>query len=173
VAIDLGALERKYRVLSELRARREAGEGQPTARERLRALAREFPGCLRELDTLGAPELQRRARAAEAAARGGAREAWMDWIRAYHEVMRAALHIRASVSPKAALAPEDQRRLAEDASAVAGVPLDESFVDAVRTPPYGRIGVVVLRALAARFGQPAETIARALFPVRRPSPYDL
>ncbi|MDB4983267.1 MAG: hypothetical protein JWM82_4019, partial [Myxococcales bacterium] len=31
----------------------------------------------------------------------------------------------------------------------------------------------VLRALAKRFGLPAPTIAAALFPVRRPSPYAL
>ncbi len=40
-------------------------------------------------------------------------------------------------------------------------------------PPGGRMGVVVMRALAQRFGVPARTIAAALFPVRRPSPYDL
>jgi hypothetical protein len=36
-----------------------------------------------------------------------------------------------------------------------------------------RINVVVLRALSARFDVPAAEIARALFPVRRPSPYRL
>jgi hypothetical protein len=35
------------------------------------------------------------------------------------------------------------------------------------------MGLVVLRALAARFGVPAGTIAAALFPVRRPSPYEV
>ena len=35
------------------------------------------------------------------------------------------------------------------------------------------MGVVVLRALSSRFGVPAVTIAAALFPVRRPSPYGL
>ncbi len=40
-------------------------------------------------------------------------------------------------------------------------------------PPGGRMGVVVMRALADRFGVPAAEIAVALFPVRRPSPYEL
>jgi hypothetical protein len=39
--------------------------------------------------------------------------------------------------------------------------------------PGGRINVVVLRALSERFGVPAAALARALFPVRRPSPYRL
>ena len=181
VAIDLGAMGRKYRTLAELRARRqsgapnsEGGDSQPAlARERLRELAREFPGSLRELDTLGAPELQRRAQVIEAAAQGGPREPWLDWIGAYHEMMRAALHIRAAAPAKKLLAGDEVARLIEQASVIAAVPLDDNFVHAVRSPPHGRIGVVVLRALAARFDQPADTIARALFPLRRPSPYQL
>ena len=150
-----GALARKYRTLVDLRARRDAG-GAAATRDELRALAAEFPGCLRELDTLGAAELGRRAAACEAAAAGApaeaVAEAWMTWIAAYHELMRAALRIRAGA--------------ADDA-------VDAAFAAAVRKPPGGRVGVVVLRALAARFATPATTIAAALFPVRRPSPYDL
>ena len=40
-------------------------------------------------------------------------------------------------------------------------------------PPDGRVGIVVLRRLAREFGVPAREIAAALFPVRRPSPYEL
>ena len=39
--------------------------------------------------------------------------------------------------------------------------------------PEGRLNVVVLRELGARFGVAAATIAETLFPVRRPSPYRL
>jgi hypothetical protein len=39
--------------------------------------------------------------------------------------------------------------------------------------PEGRLNVLVLRALADRFGVDAATIAETLFPVRRPSPYRL
>jgi hypothetical protein len=41
------------------------------------------------------------------------------------------------------------------------------------TAPEGRLNVKVLRALGARFGVAAGTIAETLFPVRRPSPYKL
>jgi hypothetical protein len=67
--------------------------------------------------------------------------------------MRAALALRAARRPRAEL--------------------DPAFAAAVLAPPGGRVGVVVLRALAARFGVPAPTIAAALFPTRRPSPYSL
>ena len=65
-------------------------------------------------------------------------------------------------------AGENLRLLGDKASGV-----DIAFVQAVSAPPQGRIGIVVLRRLAALYQQPAKTIAAALFPLRRPSPYDL
>jgi hypothetical protein len=163
---DLAALARKYAALVELRQRRDAG-GDGKGGGGLRALAAEFPGCLRELDTLGAAELERRARATAAATAGAPVEPWMAWIAAYHALMRAALAIRA------ARARGDTRAVATDASGAAAVEVDAAFVTEVLAPPGGRTSVVVLRALAARFGVPAAVIAAALFPVRRPSPYTL
>lgn len=152
---ELRELARKYRALVALRARRDAGgaAGGGKVREELRELAREFPGCLRELDTLGAAELARRAQAVEEAAGGGEEEEWMGWICHYHQLMRAALAIR--------------RGEREDGEA------DPAFAAEVLAPPAGRIGIVVLRRLAATHGRTAKEIAAALFPVRRPSPYEL
>jgi len=157
---ELRALARKYRALVGLRAQRDGGGkngddggGGGEVTLGLRELAGEFPGCLRELDTLGAGELARRARVVqEAASGGGAREAWMAWIWDYHQLMRAALALRRG---------EPQ----EDG--------DPAFAAEVMEPPEGRISIVVLRRLAATHGRPAKEIAAALFPVRRPSPYEL
>jgi hypothetical protein len=167
--VGAAALARKYGALVELRRRRDAG-GDPAGGGALRALAAEFPGCLRELDTLGLPELARRARAAQTAAAGGTAEPWMAWIDGYHSLMRGALAVRAPANDEAR---GDARALAAAAARAAGAPVDAAFVAAVLAPPGGRVGVVVLRALAARFGVPAATIATTLFPVRRPSPYAL
>ena len=149
----LDAIARKYRALVALRARRDGG-GAPATRDELRALATEFPGCLRELDTLGPGELGRRAAAAAAAAAGGAREPWMEWIVAYHALMSEALAVRA----------QGATGVAADGDALAAAALD---------PPEGRLNVMVLRELGARFGVAAATIAETLFPLRRPSPYQL
>ena len=153
---ELRALARKYVALAELRARRDRGEpgGGAEKLSALRELAREFPGSLRELDTLGGVELARRAERTAAAAEGEEREAWMEWICGYHQLMRAALEIRRG-----------------PARAIEGI--DEAFVAAVKAPPQGRIGIVVLRRLAAIHTTPAREIAAALFPLRRPSPYEL
>jgi len=149
----LDAIARKYRALVALRARRDGG-GAPATRDELRALATEFPGCLRELDTLGPGELGRRAAPAAAAAAGAAREPWMEWIVGYHALMSEALAVRAQAATGAAA----------DRDALAAAALD---------PPEGRLNVMVLRELGARFGVAAATIAETLFPLRRPSPYQL
>ena len=164
------ALARKYAALVELRRRRDAG-GDPSGGGALRALAAEFPGCLRELDTLGLAELERRARAATAAVVGGSPPPWMDWIDGYHALMRAALALRAPERGRAAGA--DSRALAAREARGRGEAPGGLFEAEVLAPPRGRMGVVVMRALAARFGVPAATIAAALFPLRRPSPYEL
>jgi hypothetical protein len=168
-------LTRKYQALLDLRRARDlrgdgAPEGGPSAaglRDRLRALAQEFPGCLRELDTLGSTELARRVEALALVAAGGAPEPWMAWIAGYHALMRAALHLK-GMPP----ATSDAARTSGAAQA-AGTPIDAAFVQAVRQPPQGRLGIVVLRTLGARFGIPPTTIATTLFPRRRPTPYRL
>jgi hypothetical protein len=181
-AEELHALARKYRTLVALCARRdqqqqpqpheppplsegtsgsEPSKGSEPPAAVLRSLAREFPGCLRELDTLGAAELARRAaRVTEAADAGAVTEPWMAWIARYHELMRAALAIR-----------RDGGAAADTAGP--GTAPDAAFVADVMAPPDGRLGIVVLRRLARDFGVPAREIAAALFPVRRPSPYEL
>jgi hypothetical protein len=139
------ALARKYRRLVELRGRRDGdGSGPPATRAELRSLAAEFPGALRELDTLGAPELQRRAVACAAAAGGGPTEPWMAWIDRFHALMRRALQARA-------------RGAGTDA-----------FERAVLSPPDGRMLPVVLAEVAAAFGEPHDRVAARLFPSRRP-----
>jgi hypothetical protein len=150
----LRALARKYERLAGWRGQRDGGSS--ATRDELRALAGEFPGCLRELDTLGPEELARRARACAAAGDGATpAEPWMAWIAGYHDLMRRAFAAR------------DRRARGESGET------DDEFGRAVLSPPGGRMGVVVVRALAVRFGVPAATIAAALFPVRRPSPYEL
>jgi hypothetical protein len=139
------ALARKYRRLVELRARRDGGgTGPATTRAELRAVAAEFPGALRELDTLGTAELRRRAQACAAAAAGGAGEPWMAWIDRFHELMRRALQARA-----------------RDTGA-------DPFERAVLSPPGGRMLPVVVAAVAAAFGEPPDRVAATLFPSRRP-----
>jgi hypothetical protein len=169
---DLSALAEKYRQLATWRAARDGTGGGHATPATLRALAGRHPGCLRELDTLGLPELQRRARVTEAAAAGAATEPWMAWICTYHRLMQATLLVKRTL-PGLAPDPLLRTRLLAEAAHLAGVPLDDGFLDQVARPPQGRLGLLVLRRLATLFEAPAAEIARTLFPPRRPSPYTL
>jgi hypothetical protein len=161
---ELAELADKYDQLVRLRAVRDTDDSA-SAREVLRDLSRRYPGSLRELDTLGAEELERRALAARAAAAGGAREVWMDYVLAFHRLMAAALFLKAA-GREGAIDPAG-------ASQIAGVPLPPELLAALKRPTGGRITPVVLAALGRRYGRPAREIAGVLFRTRRASPYDL
>lgn len=130
-----------------MRALRAAGAHGRTAagRAELRAFSAEWPGALRELDTLPDDEIARRLDACEAAAAGGDEAPWMAWAARYHELMRAALALRRGERP-------------------AGV--DEAFARAVARPRHGRLNVVVFAALGRELGLAPRALWDALFPPR-------
>ena len=133
----------------------------------LRALAKEFPGALRELDTLALAEIARRRRALSRAARGGAIESWMAWMVAYHATMRAALVIKVKLGKSRPISDATMRAVITDAARRTGVHADRSLVRSVARPPQGRLNVVVFERLGQKFALPADEIWQALFPARR------
>jgi hypothetical protein len=163
-ADELARLARKYRTLGELRRARARGEPVPPPSV-FKALAREFPGCLNELDTLPLETLDERAALLEGAAAGGPAEPWMEWLSGYHALLRAALFIKPRVRRGTALDDARAERLALDADPEGA--LDAAFVRAVAEPPGGRIVDVVLGRLEQTHGRPAALIRRTLFPRRR------
>jgi hypothetical protein len=160
---DLLALARKYRWLAELRRARCLGsELDETAS--LRQVAQEFPGALRELDQLPLPVIDARILALELAAATGAVEPWMEWMHAYHELMRLSLTLKRALGGRR----DVDDRVAEELVVVAreqtGLTCAVEFVRAVATPPDGRLNRLVLAELALRFGAQASAIHGALFP---------
>jgi hypothetical protein len=167
---ELRALARKYEALARMRRDRER-DGSIAARAELLALAREFPGSLRELDTVPLDEIDRRVQVLTEAAQGvAAAEAWMIWMCAYHSTMRAALFVKARLARFPALSDDLSRALAEKAAAHLGQPIDEAFVRAVASPPRGRLNALVFDRLAQEFGVASELIWQTLFPSRRGTP---
>ncbi len=164
---ELGRLAGKYQALGDLRRARARGEAVPPPAV-FRALARDFPGALNELDTLPLDAIDARAASLGVAAAGGPVEPWMDWLSGYHALLRAALAIKPRVRRGPALDGARAERLAREASASAGIAVDGAFVLAVADPPGGRLVPLVLARLAELHGCPAATIKRALFtPGRR------
>jgi hypothetical protein len=164
----LRALSRKYRTLSALRRERER-DGTVGARSLLRALAREFPGALRELDTLPLDEIDRRVGVLDAAAEGSRPpEPWMAWMVAYHATMRTALSVKARVARQPADSAATYGEVAALLSQKLRVSIDVTFVRAVANPPGGRLNRVVFEHLSAEFGVAADEMWQTLFPSRRP-----
>ena len=168
--LELSALADKYEALVGLRAARDHDAPAPD-REILRALARRHPGSLRELDTLGLPELRRRAVAARQASRGGPREPWMAWIVAFHRLTAAALLVKrdraAQGRGRSSAMAVASTEAASEVNRTAGFPLSRELLERLVHPPGGRIAPVVLRELARRFGVEAQAFAETLFPSRR------
>ena len=149
--MDAASLARKYRVMAELR-RLGAPDEKAEDRARLRALANEFPGALRELDSLPTDEIERRAAALES----GAHEPWMDWLGDFHALMRVALEVKRTLP---------DMKSARAAAVRAGV--EAKFADEVANPPHGRVMVVVFDRLAAKYQIPVKQLWDTLFPQRK------
>lgn len=163
---DLIALRRKYQTLGELR-RSQYDTTAAEMRAPLRHLAREFPGALRELDSLPLDEIDRRESALGRAAESGTPEAWMEWMAAYHVTMRVALHIRGRRAQRTEPATDEPWDLSALSWSERSLIFDAEFVEAVLYPPEGRVNRVVFKMLGSIFGESEPVIAEALFPTRR------
>jgi hypothetical protein len=164
--LQIARLLDKYRTLAELRRARERGESPPEKKV-FRTLAEEFPGALNDLDMLPLEEIDRRAAALASASAGGPVLPWMEWLCAYHALMRAALRVKRRLARTRDVAGDRAIALAEEATSIAGIPLDADFVRAVARPPLGRITPLVLARLSELFGAEPDAIADELFPRRR------
>jgi hypothetical protein len=166
-ADELRRLARKYETLAALRRARARGEPVPAAPV-FKALAREFPGCLNELDTLPLETIDARAAALARAADGEPVEPWMAWLSGYHALLRAALALKPRVA-RSTPPLDDARadRLAREASALAGVAVSTDFVRGVAAPPGGRLVALVYAELERWHRCPAATVRHALFPRSR------
>jgi len=134
--------------MAQLRATLQ-GPPDVETRRTLKQLAREFPGALRELDSLPTDEIERRLSALE----GGGDEPWMRWMARFHTLMRAALQMRAR--------PDEAAELAR------GAGVDEAFAAAVKSPAHGRLMVVVFDRIAVEEGGERGALWDALFPPRK------
>jgi hypothetical protein len=180
---EVTELARKYDAIADLRTRREAGGGV-APRTELAALARAFPGALRELDTLPSDVIEERRAALGAALQGAPLAPWMTWMIAYHATMRAALFLKArlarDVRPRLASSPSSNdatapvlsddraRGLADEAARRFDLPIDDAFVHAVARPPTRRVNAAVFARLGRELGVDPDVMWQALFPSRRP-----
>ena len=161
----LRALQSKYQTLRALRL--EGGAEPPRAR--LFALARAFPGALRELDQLPMELLETRFEAIERALGGeGPVEAWMRLQVGYHGFMRAVLRIRRLSRGRSLDFDDAARELAAlPYEPAADEPPASRFglleLRLIRRPPGGRLNPWVFAEVAKDCGTTPDTVLKALF----------
>jgi hypothetical protein len=159
---ELLALEAKYAQMESLRRARERGEPIPE-RAVFKALAEQFPGVLRELDTLPMDVIEKRRQAVVGALGGGLVETWMAWMATYHALMRAALWIKIRTAKQPDVTTDRMVFLVLGVTNEFGFGVDEAFVVDVARPQAGRLNAVVLGRMAMMFGVSVVEIRKVLF----------
>jgi hypothetical protein len=164
----LGGLRRKYQIIRELRLAAAADAGI-APRARLAALARAFPGALRELDQLPMSDIEARLLALERVLDQGAQpEQWMQLQASYHGFMRAVLRIRLRSRGRPLEIDDAERELlAVRYEPAADEPPIERFdlvaLRVIRRPPGGRLNPWVFSEVARDHGVNPELVRQALF----------
>lgn len=158
----LAALGRKYRVLSELRRGVLHGEVRV-----LSSLAREFPGALRELECLPLDAIDRRGEAVRRAEQGFTPEPWIEWMLAYHRLMRLALAAKRRLRDARAPELEQATSIALELRGEYAETCEPVFVARVARPPGGRLNRLIFEELALALGRPSFEIEAVLFPELR------
>lgn len=145
----LQELGEKYREMLALRRLDRSGEPHdPTPR--LRALARRFPGSLREIDELPLEDIERRLAALERA-RGGEPERWMVAMSRYHHEMRLALQVKRWLGRRRVVDAALERAF-DDAHEDPARAWGRGKLALLARPPGGRLSRVVLASVAAGMG---------------------
>jgi hypothetical protein len=158
------ALADKYRQMRAMRCSN-AAEDAPDPRAQMRALAARFPGALREIDELSMDVIDTRIAQLDAAVAGGQIPQWAGWVVAYHGWMRAALRIKGLLVRYADLEPQAVI-LAHYHPAADEPPterLDGSAIEAIASPPGGRLNPWVLDQVALDAGADVALIRTTLF----------
>jgi hypothetical protein len=152
---DLHSLARKYRALAALRRGQSA-----LAKSDARALANEFPGALRELDSLPLDAIDARLADVARAGRGGRAESWILPMLAYHARMRQLLAVKRLLAGERCPDPECASMIAF----ALGPNCDPALVVRVAAPPAGRLNRLAFELIASELGHAEGDLEGMLFP---------
>lgn len=160
------------------RLRRGDQDGSITAPEAsMRALAREFPGALREIDEMPLAEIDRRvAHLAGLLDQERAEEGWEAVSHRFHALLRGALcgkHWLAGRKPQEGELREDFTRAASAFCYADDALAWQEQLVALASPPRGRLTTLVLERIAEESGIDRLTLDALIFPhARRRAPQD-
>lgn len=150
----------KYKVLLKWRLDRERGLPLPH-KDEFRALAEEFPGALRELDTMPMSVIEERANSlAKVCFDGADVEPWMQASIAYHQWMRVALWLKPRTT-------REHTALAQECSVRFGLSVDSDFVSKIAAPMNGRLRPTVLEKVCQETALSLDHVRVILLPSLR------
>ncbi|MED5465299.1 MAG: hypothetical protein VX699_11645 [Myxococcota bacterium] len=180
----LGALLAKYDLLVGLRREREdleakgifslEGEALVERQARMREVAAEFPGALRELEALSAAQLTRRreevARRLEQEGGEGAEDSlgWMEVTVAFHRLLKRVLVLKRFLGKRKGLSESQWQEVVEALVERSDLwdeggsewlrAVDVSQINGYLTPPERRVVNAVWRELSEELGASVETL---------------
>lgn len=182
---ELGDLADKYAALVELRREREALEAQgiysldgDAGRQRKRrgqALARRFPGALREIEGLSAVQMQRRLDVVQSLlASGASRDAaplWLCLVADYHAALREVLAVKRWLGRSKGSGADARALLPPFKSWFSSCPhrrmpleqVSAAWLETLRRPPQGRVVCLVWQELEQCYGLAEATIRELIF----------
>ena len=160
------ALERKYRALAELRKQRESyeaegimaliGDERDARQGAMKKVASEFPGALRELESLSANELLARAKVIAALSRSGEPlPMWVALVWELHCITKGMLLIKETGKRKR-IEQEEWKQLEWFRS------VDVETINRYLSPQSRRMVDEIWGDLSLRFGKPVDEL-QALF----------
>jgi hypothetical protein len=153
------SLLRKYQALYRLRQEAPLSSVPPTLA--LRALAREFPGALREIDRMSMAEIQRRIQVLENAPEHAPVEASLLAVHLFHVHMRGLLFAKAWLRGRRVITDELRQsfRVAAAKHSEASTWADD--LERIANPPQGRLVGLACAKVAEGLGV-SVGVARAL-----------
>ena len=180
----LGALLAKYDLLVGLRREREdleakgifslEGEALVERQARMREVAAEFPGALRELEALNAAQLTRRreevARRLEQEGGEGAEDSlgWMEVTVAFHRLLKRVLVLKRFLGKRKGFSESQWQEVVEALVERSDLwdeggsewlrAVDVSQINGYLTPPERRVVNAVWRELSEELGASVETL---------------
>ncbi len=169
---DLHALLGKYERIHALRLARLADRSSQAPSGELVALARAFPGALRELDQMPLESIRHRIAALHRCVRAGAPpEPWMPTTTLFHAEMRGALATKRWLARRRDVTPELEEAFRETLPSLPH-PADAARFDGalghVARPPQGRLVDLVLRRIASTLGTSVAEVRAHVFPSSAP-----
>jgi hypothetical protein len=175
--LELAALRSKYREMQRLRSAQDAdvaaGRDHAPSRDELRALAREFPGALAEIDRIPPTVLARRAHELDALLAHDPlppAASWPVWIRGWlgvHRGLRGALAIKAWLAGRRVIDADTERALAQAMPQLSFADEARDWLDAlpdVAAPPRGRLVDLVFDRVARELAIDVPRLRALLMP---------